>query len=140
MANNFILAMMKAVSKDQSTLSQMQIVDANSTMLATKIEENIYEYWNGPHGPLARDEGKISDYAGSSHKDASNEVTKWQTQYSEDSAKAQQYEQQQDGNVQSAQGQTSSDATNLQMKAQMVQGLNSILSTTSSLLNQGITA
>lgn len=136
---NFMLAMLEAVMKDQTTLSQTEITDANSTELATTMETDIYQYWNGPDSPLESDLVEIQAWAGISPKDdptAPGEAAYWQKKYAQDSAKAQSSESSQDGMVQSAQGQTSSDASNLQTKAQMVVGMNSIESALSNMLGR----
>lgn len=133
---SFMYALMKAIEKDQNTMSEMQIINADSTMIAAKIESNLYGYWNAV---LKKDADEVEYYTtgkGSKEKDASKKAQKWQQQYNVDSAKAQSEESQQDGAVQGAQGQTSADASNLQMKAQMVQGVNSILTTLVNLLGR----
>ncbi len=145
---NFMFALMKAVEKDQTTLSQQQIVDSKTTMLQVKIEEQIYQYWNNdPSSPINKALDKISKYAkySGNHSDEkhsskeehdTSEVNKWQAKYNAASAKAQSAENQQDGTVKASQGQTSSDASNLQMKAQMLQGINGLESALSNMLGR----
>lgn len=134
--NNFMLDMMKALDKDQNTLSEQQIIDAKSTDIAVQIEAALYKYWNAV---LTKCAAKIADYKAQAKKDGNKpekEITILSKEYATDSALAQSSESQQDGTVQANQGQTSSDAMNLQMKAQMAQGINSILSTLVNLLGR----
>ncbi len=126
---SYMWAMMKAVSEDQDSMSQQQITDAQTTQLAAGIEANIYNYWNGVLNTDATAVAKADPKT-------TGAVAKAQQTYTVDSAKAQSFETQQDGLVTSAQGQTSADATNLQMKAQMVQGLNSIWAALSAMLGK----
>jgi len=122
---NYMLALMGAVNKDQTTLSEQQITDAKSTMIATQLESNLYNYWMK----------KLTSDAGNIPK-SGKDIAYYQGIYQKDSAAAQSMETQQDGAVQASQGQTSSDATNLQMKAQMVQGVTSILTALVNYLGQ----
>ncbi len=124
-STNYMLALMEAVNKDQTTLSEQQITDAKSTMIATQLESNLYNYWMKK---LSSDAGKIPK--------SGDKIAYYQGIYQKDSAAAQSMETQQDGAVQASQGQTSSDATNLQMKAQMVQGVTSILTALVNYLGQ----
>lgn len=134
--SNFILAMMEAVSKDQTTLSSQEITDAKTTELDVQSEENIYLHWNGDgsvnnKGVLGTDVDNVINNEGNTN--AENALN---AKYNKDSTTAQGIESQMDGTTQTAQSQTSADGTNLQMKAQLVQGLMSIMSTTSNLLGR----
>jgi len=139
----FMLALMEAVNKDQSTMAYQEIEDANSTQVAVKQEENIYAYYNtnttsedGTNvegGLLGDDAWHISQC--SQHGDDDG-VRRWQAKYSTDEAIARSNESQKDGTVQQAQGQTGSDGTNLQLKAQLAQTVTSIATTTSNLLGR----
>lgn len=125
--SNFMFDLMKAIMHDQSTMSQQQLTDAQSTMNATKFETAIYNHWKTV---LAEAAANVQTQADSgSSKTRASRVQAAQAAYSNDNADAQMYESQQDAMVQSTQGQTQSDATNLQMKAQMQQSANSILTT-----------
>ena len=130
--SNFMYALMKAIMHDQSTMSQQQLTDAQSTMNATKFETAIYNYWKGK---LTQDAWYVQWNANNGNsKTRSARVQAAQAKYSNANADAQMYESQQDAMVQSTQGQTQSDATNLQMKAQIQQAANSILTTLVNLL------
>ena len=125
--SNFMFDLIKAIMHDQSTMSQQQLTDAQSTLNATKFETAIYNYWKGVLAAAAKN---VQHQATSGDKDTrSARVQAAQAAYSNDNADAQMYESQQDAMVQSTQGQTQTDATNLQMKAQMQQSANSILTT-----------
>lgn len=129
MANvNFMMLLMEALSKDQITLSHQQVLDAQTTEMSVEFEEKIYQFQNGSSGPLA--------YWAAAIRNNPNEVAYYQAQYQNASALAQSEESQGSGTVESGQGQTSTDAQNLQMKAQMAQGVNSILTTLSGLLGR----
>jgi|GEM_PF-5817383 len=127
-AKNFMLAMMEAVEKDQDTMSSQQITDAKATEEAVQLEANLYTHWMGELKYIT------SEIWGA--KGDSSTLKKYMAIYSEQSAEGQSMESQQDGAVQADQGQTTSDATNLQMKAQMIQGINSVLSTLVNLLGR----
>lgn len=142
-ASNFMLALIEAISKDQQTMAYQEITDAQSTQAAVAQEEQLYAFYNTnptqdgdnqiPGGLLGYDAWHIQYCARNGDQDG---VTRWQAQYSTDEAKARSNEGQKDGQVQSAQGQTSSDGTNLQLKAQLAQVLSSIATTTSNLLGR----
>lgn len=126
--SNFMMLLMEAVSKDQILLSQQQIIDAKTTQMSVGFEEAVYSYWNSQGGPLAQAAGQIAQHP--------DQVAYYQTLYQNLSAQAQSQESNGSGTVESGQGQTSSDAQNLQMKAQLAQGVNSILTTLSGLLGR----
>lgn len=124
---NFMYDLMKAIMHDQSTMSQQQLTDAQSTMIATKIETALYTAWKDTLTLAAQ---HVEHEATSGHKKTRGARTQAaQANYSLQNSKAQMNESQQDAMVQSTQGQTQSDATNLQMKAQIQQSANSILTT-----------
>jgi len=124
---NFMYDLMKAVMHDQSTMSQQQLTDAQSTMNATKFETAIYNYWKGR---LAYYAGQVQSAATSGNsKTRSARTQAAQAAYSNANADAQMNESQGNAIIQTTQGQTQSDATNLQMKAQIQQSANSILTT-----------
>lgn len=122
--SSFLFLMMKALEKNQTTESNQQITDAKSTEIAVTAEGKLYAYWNKQLETIS---GKIAGITGTSTTD-SNERANLMKEFQVDQSKAQSNQSQQDGAVQADQGQTSSDATNLQMQGQMVQGANSILS------------
>lgn len=133
---NPIYLLMCAVAKDQATLSNQQMVDAQTTEMAVKQEVDIYSIWNGTGptggpGILGYDVQLIE----TAIQEGKNPAAA-QARYQADAAKAQAQESTADGSVQSGQQQTTTDAQNLQMKAQMAQGVNSILTTLSSLLGK----
>jgi hypothetical protein len=73
--------------------------------------------------------------------DESNALTKAQLQYNYDNSQASSNESQLQGLIESGQGQTSTDAQNLQMFAQITQSATSIMSTLTSMLqSMGIIA
>lgn len=121
---SFLLLMMQALEKNQQTESNQQITDANSTELAVTAESKLYAYWNGKLEAIS---AQIAQITGTSTQD-SNDRANLMKQFQVDQSEAQSNQSQQDGSVQADQGQTSSDATNLQMQGQMVQGVNTILS------------
>ncbi|NGX38522.1 MAG: hypothetical protein K1000chlam2_01696 [Chlamydiae bacterium] len=127
---NFMLLLMKALEKDQTTLSKQEIVDAKTTEFDVKIESAIYKSWNKK---LQAASDKIQKAV--KHK-KSSKVKQYQAQMNVESTESQSNESQQEGSVQAAQGQTQSDASNLQMKAQMAQGVNSILLALSNMLGR----
>lgn len=122
---NFMLLLYEAINKDQNGMAQQQIVDAESTKISVGFEEKIYSVWN-----------QLLETDATNILNNPNQVQYYQSVYNTHSAEAQAGENDEDGTVQSQQGQTSSDAQNLQMKAQMVQGINSILTTLSGLLGR----
>lgn len=131
---NFMYALMKAVGRDQDSMSMMQMIDAKSTELSVDLEQKLYAYWNGV---LEKDDVAIQKVV-VTDPNASSEINKLQSQYNVDSSTGQSNESQEDGVVQSTQGQTSTDASNLQMKAQMIQGVNSIQSALTNMLGNVI--
>lgn len=126
--SNFMFDLAKAIEKDQSTMSEQQLTDAESALFATKLEEQLYGFWERKLDNAAQNVTATYDKYKNSSK-LSEKVQEAQTDYSKDNADAQSNETQQDAMVQSAQGQTQSDATNLSMKAQIMQAANSILTT-----------
>ena len=133
---NFMLAMMLAVEKDQTTLSSQQITDAKSTEIAVKIEANIYNFWINELDILSNDIANYKKEAKIAGRTPSAEMKYLVSYYSTMQTDAQKNETEQDAVVQANQGQASSDATNLQMKAQLVQGINSILTSLAALLGR----
>lgn len=131
-SSNFMLALMEAVSKDQNSMSKMQITDAQTTENAVSVENSLYNYWNQQLGFWSGVIAGINPNA----DNASYYIQQYQDDYNVTSAQGQANESQQDGMVQSGQGQTSTDASNLQMKAQMVQSVNDILSALTNMLGQ----
>lgn len=126
--SNFMMLLMEAVAKDQIYLSRQQILDAKTTQISVGFEEAVYSYWNGPDGPLAQAASDIASHP--------KEVAYYQSVYQNQSAIAQSQESNGSGTVESGQGQTQTDAQNLQMKAQYVQGVNSILTALTGLLGR----
>lgn len=130
MAESYVYAMIAAVAEDQSSLSKQQETDANTTEISVKMESNLYAHWQTVFN---NDHYYINHYAKDKNSEKEND---WMNQYNIDSASAQESEATQDGIVQAGQQQTSADASNLQMKAQMVQAVNSISSTVSGMLGR----
>lgn len=124
--SNFMYDLMTAIELDQSTMSEQQFVDAQSTMNATSLETDLYNHWSSV---LTNDSNNVKRQADNGGDNEAENVQVAQSQYSTDNAKAQSNESQMDALVQSTQGQTQSDATNLQMKAQLQQSANTILTT-----------
>jgi len=131
---NFMYALMKAVSKDQSSMSTQQIIDAKTTQNDAAIETALYGYWNQV---LESIDAQIQ-MVNPNWDNSSQIMNKLQNEYNVNSAQGQSNESQEDGAVQAAQGQTSTDASNLQMKAQMIQSVNGILSALTNMLGQVI--
>ncbi len=147
-------AEMLATEKDQSTLAKQQLVDARTTQCNVQITQKIYEYWNatgkvyksGPKkgqpcggGPLFKWAAWVNYYATENKHPTSadtTEVNRCQVQYNEASSRAQSSESQEDGATQASQAQANSDASNLQMKAQMVSAIMSIITTLSGMLGR----
>lgn len=135
---SFMYALMKAMEKDQATMEQMQITDAQTTELDATIETNLYTYYNAQLQKYAdgvawwdSPDGQKQD---KKHWQANAAAD--QAEYNKYAAEEQSAAGQQDGGVQAAQGQTSTDASNLQMKVQLAQGVESILAALSSLLGR----
>jgi len=134
---NFMLELIEALNRNQDSLSKQQLTDANSTMIATTMEENMYAAWNQK---LQTDDQNIQGVT-SQTPDESNVLTKYQLQYNYDNSLASSNESQLQGLIESGQGQTSTDAQNLQMFAQITQSATSIMSTLTSMLqSMGIIA
>lgn len=131
-STNFMYALMKAVMHDQQTMARQQLVDAQSTLLATKFETAIYNYWKGMLDNLSQ---QVSDAAARGDTTA---VKVDETLYSNANIQAHSNESQQDAMIQSTQGQTQADASNLAQKAQLVQGILTILTTLNNLLGNVI--
>ena len=127
---NFMLLLMKALEKDQNTLSNQEIVDAKSTEYDVKIEMTIYNYWNWKLG-CAYDNIKKAVKNKNSSK-----LKQYQAQMNLESTESQSNESMQDGAVQAAQGQAQTDASNLQLIAQMALGVISILLALSNMLGR----
>ena len=134
MAGNYLLNLLEAVAKDQSSMSKMEMVDSKSTEVNVKELTILYAYWN--NNVLKKDIANIKSAV--KHHDSPGWISTLQQVYNADSAKAQAAESQQDGAVKSSQGQTSSDATNLQMKAQIVQSINSIEAALANMMGQAV--
>lgn len=127
----FLYALYKALQKDQQTMSEQQVISAKATENAAVMESNIYKFWSDV---LTKDAALVQrDCTDKKYKD---DLPGDQQNYSLASSKAQSQQSQQDGLVQGAQGQTSADASNLEMKTQMAQGMNTILSMLTSLLGR----
>lgn len=134
---NFLMELIEALNRNQISLSQQQLTDANSTMIATTMEEEMYVAWNQK---LQVDDENIQGVT-SQTPDESNVLTKLQLQYNYDNSQASSNESQLQGLIESGQGQTSTDAQNLQMFAQITQSATSIMSTLTSMLqSMGIIA
>lgn len=114
---NFLMALMKALQENEKTESKEQMTDAQSTEFAVNLEEKLYTYWNG----------KLDYWVGKINSASKSKVSTYQSDYSEAHAEASANQSQQDGAVQADQQQTSADASNLQMQAQMIPGVTSIL-------------
>lgn len=120
---SFLFLMMKALEKNQATESKQQITDAKTTELSVALEGKLYAYWNKVLSEIATEISNTPD-----SKQGSTERANLMKDFQVDQSKAQSAQSQQDGEVQADQGQTSSDATNLQMQGRMVQGANTVLS------------
>ncbi|MBS0629830.1 MAG: hypothetical protein JSS30_06365 [Verrucomicrobia bacterium] len=129
---NFMYALMTAVGKDQDSMSMQQIVDSKTTMIDASIENAMYNHYN----QILQNDAEAIQKVPEGQSWTSDEINKLQAQYNVDSSTAQSNESQQDGMVQSGQGQTSTDASNLQMKAQMLQAVNGIQSALTNMLGQ----
>ncbi|MDN3505969.1 MAG: hypothetical protein P0S96_01925 [Simkaniaceae bacterium] len=125
---NFMLDLMKAVNKDDSTMSMQQMQDSKTTMLDTELQANILNFWMDTLHRLGMDIWE--------HRDHTKYVAGLQGQYNADSSKEQAEVGDQQGATSAAEGQTRSDATNLQMKAQLVQSVNGILTALTNLLGR----
>ncbi|NGX46379.1 MAG: hypothetical protein K940chlam2_01569 [Chlamydiae bacterium] len=143
---NPILLLYEAVGRSQDSESQQQITDSKTAEVDVAREEVIYDYWNentywykgkSYNGMLGWYAAHVAYYASKGKKYA-GDVTEWQTTFNEKSSTAQAAEGQSDGAVQSAQNQTSGDASNNQKMVQMIGTINTILSTTAQLLAQGL--
>jgi hypothetical protein len=147
---NPLFLLYEAVGRSQDSESQQQIVDAKTAEAAVTREEAIYYYWNEKpsyvdwkghkqlvYGELGVYAKCVADWAGKG-KDGASKVSEFQTEFNEASSKAQAAEGQSDGAVQSAQNQTSGDASNNQKMVQMIGTINTILSTTAQMLAQGL--
>jgi len=145
---NPLILLYEAVGRSQDSESQQQIIDSKTAESDVEREEAIYTYWNvtpGEYhghkysGELGYYAAHVAYYAGKGKK-YSGEVSEWQTNFNQASSTAQAYEGQSDGAVQSAQNQTSGDASNNQKMVQMVGTINTILSSTAQILAQGLTS
>lgn len=135
---SFMYVLMEAMEKDQGSEEEAQIVDAETAKLAADVETNLYTYYTNAEAYWAQ---QVADIDSKQHREAHKKSWKpdaaaAQAEYNKYVAMGQSAEGQQDGAVQAAQGQTSSDASNLQMKVQLAQGVESILATTSALLGR----
>ena len=136
---NFMLSLMQAVAKDQSTSALMQESDAVTVENDTQLELTLYNHENAILEAAAAWVNTEEEVAANdpNSKDAAANAANAQaavTAYQLVSTQAQGVESQADGNVQSAQNQAQTDGSNLAMKAQLAQTLNSIQTTTSNLL------
>lgn len=133
--SSYMWAMMKAIAGDQTSMQNSQINMSQTTMFAAKIEEAIYQYWNGPNGPLAKDTEAIqADAKG----DNTTQENADQSTFNKDSTVASGAENQADGPVQSGQQATSAIASDLQLVAQQAQGVTSIMTTLTQMLGNVI--
>ncbi|MGE0631434.1 MAG: hypothetical protein AB7H48_02205 [Parachlamydiales bacterium] len=143
MAESFLYMIYSAMSNDQSSLSQMQIIDGDSALLFTQIEEQIYSAQNGKGGAMYHANSRIAYYAGKMQNDNTAQrqkdgasISKWQSAFSADQSTAQSNESQADTLVQNAQTQTGQDSSNLQQKTQLAQSINMIGSFLANILAQ----
>ncbi|MBS0652305.1 MAG: hypothetical protein JSR39_02135 [Verrucomicrobia bacterium] len=145
MAETFLFAIYQAMANDQSSLSQMQIIDGDTALLFTQIEENIYSVQNNSQtGPMAQDNAQIAYYANLMQGNIGNstrqkygaKLTAWQEKFSQAQTTAQNNEGQADTLVQNAQTQTGQDSSNLQQKTQLAQSINMIGSFLANILAQ----
>lgn len=143
MSESFLYMIYSAMGNDQSSLSQMQIIDGDSALLFTQIEEQIYAFQNGSNGPMAQANAQIAKYAAwmqgatsVARQKYSSEISKWQSAFSQDQITAQNNEGQADTLVQNSQTQTGQDSSNLQQKTQLAQSINMIGSFLANILAQ----
>ncbi len=143
MIQNFLYMIYSAMARDQSSLSQMQIVDGNTALLFTKMEEQIYAFQNGPKGPmqsaLTKITAAVNSFAKANTKrrqELSQQITMLQAKFQQAQTTAQNDESQADALVQNAQTQTGQDSSNLQQKVGLAQTLNQITSYLSNILAQ----
>lgn len=143
MAETFLFAIYQAMANDQSSLSQMQIIDGDTALLFTQIEENIYSVQNGSNGSMAKDNAQIAYYAdlmqggnNTQRQQWGAKLTAWQEKFSQAQTTAQNNEGQADTLVQNQQTQTGQDSSNLQQKTQLAQSINMIGSFLANILAQ----
>jgi ATP/maltotriose-dependent transcriptional regulator MalT len=143
MAESFLYMIYSAMANDQSSLSQMQIIDGDSALLFTQIEEQIYSAQNGKGGAMYHANSEIAKYAGwmqggntAQRQEWGAEISKWQSAFSSAQSTAQSNESQADTLVQNAQTQTGQDSSNLQQKTQLAQSINMIGSFLANILAQ----
>ncbi|MBS0651192.1 MAG: hypothetical protein JSR93_08520 [Verrucomicrobia bacterium] len=143
MAESFLYMIYSAMANDQSSLSQMQIIDGDSALLFTQVEEQIYSAQNGPGGAMSHANSEIAKYAAwmqggdtSQRQKWGAEISKWQSAFSAAQSTAQSNESQADTLVQNAQTQTGQDSSNLQQKTQLAQSINMIGSFLANILAQ----
>lgn len=133
---NFMYALMKALEKDQNSLSQSQINQAEAAKIAGTVYLHIEQYWGAKCATDAKNASWFASKGGRKDKHWKDKVTQWEQQYNEDNANGQCQEANAQAPVTSSQQTISSVASDLQTKAQMAQGVNSILATLSALLGR----
>ena len=115
---NFEYAIMNAVNKDQISMQNQEITDAQTTMNNTKFEASYYSAWDAI---LQADSTKIKN-------DTGNQQTADESQYSTDSTTAQSQQNMCDSATQASQTATGQDGTNLSNMAQIATAATSIAS------------
>ncbi len=125
---NFMMAMMTAVQREQSSLSSQQNIDGQSTIACAQSEQTISDTWNGTDGILEQDAKAIA----SASSDAARSAA--QAKFQSDSAKAQSQISTADGLTQQEQNQSGMDSSNLQNVTGLAKSVNDIGATLASAL------
>lgn len=134
---NFMFALITALEREQTSESNQQASDAESTMLSTTMLENMTNSWNA----VLKQANGVVQSINKDTPDESNAMTKAQLAYNYDNSLSNSNTSQLQGTVQAEQGQTSSDATNMQMMTQIMQSATSIMQTLTSILqSMGVVA
>lgn len=129
--SNCIAALMEAICKDQTTMSQDQITASNMALMDVTLQTNIVNYWTGGTGG-----GVLGQDARDVANAGKDDVAGAQAKYNAASSQYQAASSSADGLTQQTQQWVSNIGTNLQGKAQMAQTATTILSTTSGLLGR----
>ncbi len=135
--SSFLYAMMKAISNDQSSMQNSQIISSVTTELAAKIQTAIYAYYNNSStvpGTLAYDVQKLQDAAARGDTNSPDGTVYWNTKFNEDSATAQGCEGAQQGVVEDCQAVVPAISQELGVIVTSGQGLMSYMSAGSNYL------
>lgn len=139
MSENYLLAVMEAVTYATNAGSNQELSDGNATTLDMHIEQSQYNNWMNV---LEQDAKNVQYWANQvadnpNNKSDAAKLTAAQTIYQNDSTSQQAETQRSDSATQSMQNQVGQDSSSIQQRVQLESAVNQVSQTLSSALAQG---